>query len=179
MINFCTTNHRSLPKNFDSQIHFLWNEYSWAERSKQYKYDEWQKIDVDDSEVCATFVTQLQEDYNGIKDQDIRRNSNMRIPTEKLMHTLNLYTAERGVIRCKSDKSIGAINRDLIDGRSGLFIRKDLIDTYLKDNDLKLIIKREYMIAGFLSDDISYEWFLYDCKDGHTKLVPFTTPKRV
>ena len=94
------------------------------------------------------------------------------------MQSLALYTAERGVIRCKSDKSIGAVNRELIDGKRGLFMRKDLIDQYLSENNLKLIIKREYMITKYISDDISYEWFLYDGDKGHAILVPFTTIKR-
>ena len=178
LAEFCTTSGHSLPTNSNSQIHFLWNEYPWADRSKRYQYDNWQEINIGNIDVCSAFLTQMQEEYSGLTEQDDRKHSNMRILTERIMHALALYTAERGVIRCKSDKSIGAINRDLIDGRSGLFIRKDLLDTYLRENNLKLIIKREYMIVGYHSDDISYEWFLYDCDDGHTKLVPFTTIKR-
>lgn len=176
--DFCTTNYHLLPKNSDSQIHFLWNEYPWAERSKRYQYDKWQKTYVGNIDVCAAFLTQMQEEYSGIIEDNTRKYSNMRIPTEGVMQSLALYTAERGVIRCKSDKSIGAVNRELIDGKRGLFMRKDLIDQYLSENNLKLIIKREYMITRYISDDISYEWFLYDGDKGHAILVPFTTIKR-
>lgn len=169
---FCKNNNSdSFPRNSGSQIHFLWNEFPWSERSKRYTYSKWKSIGLDDICLGASFLEQLQEEYSGISNYDDRKYSNVRILTEDIIEFLELYTAERGIIRCKSDNSIASINRDLIDGRTGIYIRKDLIDKYLESNDLMLLIRKENMITGYHSDDITLSWYIYNCHTGIKELA--------
>ena len=60
------------------------------------------------------------------------------MPNHLVMETLNLYTAERGVVRDKNDHAIVARNFS-IGKMNGLAMRKDYLDKYLSENNLALV----------------------------------------
>ena len=60
------------------------------------------------------------------------------MPNHLVMEALNLYTAERGVIRVKSDNTIVARNLS-IGKMNGLAKKKDYLDQYLTNNNLALV----------------------------------------
>lgn len=60
------------------------------------------------------------------------------MPNHLVMKALNLYTAERGVVRDKSNNAIAARNFS-IGKMNGLAMRKEYLDQYLSDNNLALV----------------------------------------
>lgn len=112
-------------------IEFLWSEYPWASSFKVLNYGK--EIEVRNgcpTKVKLPYNAQLQEDYSGISEAIA---STTYMPSEEIMTVLNLYTAERGVVREKESNKIIAINRK-ISGESfhGLLIRREALNQYLK-----------------------------------------------
>lgn len=90
---------------------FLWNEYPWSSSFKDRCYPEEAGYVADDSP-CTLYhasVEQLQENLYGIPDSD-NYPSRACAPNVSMMEELSLYTAERGVVRRKSDRVIVAVN---------------------------------------------------------------------
>lgn len=131
---------RWMPERRNGSIDYLWNEYPWANTYKRTLRD------VDDWEnpgKGATFIinlsyeVQLQEEWIGLDETEMYLKE-VSMPNHLVMETLNLYTAERGVIRAKSDNTIVARNFS-VGKMNGLAMRKEYLDQYLSDNNLALV----------------------------------------
>lgn len=131
---------RWMPERRNGSIEYLWNEYPWAET---YKRTLGEKEDYSNTfqgkkfTLYLSYEAQLQEDWLGFKnDEIILREASM--PNHKVMNVLNLYTAERGVIRNKCNKTVVARNFS-IGKMNGLAMRKDFLERYLENEHLALV----------------------------------------
>lgn len=131
---------RWMPERRNGSIDYLWNEYPWAETYKRTHRD------VDDWEnpgkgatfkINLSYEAQLQEEWIGLDETEMYLKE-VSMPNHLVMEALNLYTAERGVIRAKNDNTIVARNFSI--GRmNGLAMRREYLDQYLSENNLALV----------------------------------------
>lgn len=131
---------RWMPERRNGSINYLWNEYPWADTYKRTLRD------VDDWEnpgkgatftINLSYEAQLQEEWIGL-DETKMSLKEVSMPNHLVMKALNLYTAERGVVRDKSNNAIAARNFS-IGKMNGLAMRKEYLDQYLSDNNLALV----------------------------------------
>lgn len=131
---------RWMPERRNGSIDYLWNEYPWADTYKRTLRD------VDDWEypgkgatftINLSYEAQLQEEWIGL-DETKMSLKEVSMPNHLVMKALNLYTAERGVVRDKSNNAIAARNFS-IGKMKGLAMRKEYLDQYLSDNNLALV----------------------------------------
>lgn len=131
---------RWMPERRNGSIDYLWNEYPWAETYKRTLRD------VDDWEnpgkgatftINLSYEAQLQEEWIGL-DETKMYLKEASMPNHLVMKALNLYTAERGVVRDKNGNAIVARNFS-IGKMNGLAMRKEYLDQYLSDNNLALV----------------------------------------
>ncbi len=131
---------RWMPERRNGSIDYLWNEYPWADTYKRTLRD------VDDWEnpgqgapfkINLSYEAQLQEEWIGLDETEMYLKE-ASMPNHLVMKTLNLYTAERGVIRAKSDNTIVARNFS-IGKMNGLAMRKKYLVQYLSENNLSLV----------------------------------------
>ena len=117
---------------------FLWNEYTWSDRYKRTKCYEYEKRPHGcPCDIIISNEGQLQENYDGLRNAD-NFLSTAYAPNEGLMNKLDLYTAERGVVRKKKTDEVVSMNF-CKKGFNGIAIRKDILDHYLQDEKLVLI----------------------------------------
>ena len=79
-----------------------------------------------------------------------------------VMKALNLYTAERGVVRDKNDNAIIARNFS-IGIMNGLAMRKEYLDQYLSENNLALVfysLGEKYIIQKGTYQSIGHRYDL-------------------
>ena len=131
---------RWMPERRNGSIDYLWNEYPWAETYKRTlrDVDDWENPGKGATfKINLSYEAQLQEEWIGLDEteMDLREAS---MPNHLVMKALNLYTAERGVVRDKSDNAIVARNFS-IGKMNGLAMRKEYLDQYLSDNNLALV----------------------------------------
>lgn len=131
---------RWMPERRNGSIDYLWNEYPWADTYKRTLRD------VDDwvypgkgttFTINLSYEAQLQEEWIGL-DETKMSLKEVSMPNHLVMKALNLYTAERGVVRDKSNNDIAARNFS-IGKMNGLAMRKEYLDQYLSDNNLALV----------------------------------------
>lgn len=131
---------RWMPERRNGSIDYLWNEYPWADTYKRTLRD------VDDWEnpgngatfkINLSYEAQLQEEWIGLDETEMYLKE-ASMPNHLVMKALNLYTAERGVVRDKSNNAIAARNFS-IGKMNGLAMRKEYLDQYLSDNNLALV----------------------------------------
>lgn len=131
---------RWMPERRNGSIEYLWNEYPWAQTYKRTLRD------MEDSckdhkgkkfHLYLSYEAQLQEEWIGLDENEINlREASM--PEHRVMECLDLYTAERGVVRYKADNTIVARNF-AIGKMNGLAMRKDFLEKYLLENDMSLV----------------------------------------
>lgn len=155
---------RWMPERRNGSIDYLWNEYPWADTYKRTLRD------VDDWEnpgKGATFIinlsyeAQLQEEWIGLDETEMYLKE-ASMPNHLVMKALNLYTAERGVIRAKSDNTIVARNFS-IGKMNGLAMRKEYLDQYLSENNLALVfysLGEKYIIQKGTYQSIGHKYDL-------------------
>ncbi|MGN9063336.1 trypsin-like peptidase domain-containing protein [Segatella copri] len=155
---------RWMPERRNGSIDYLWNEYPWADTYKRTLRD------VDDWEYpgkSATFTinlsyeAQLQEEWIGL-DETKMSLKEVSMPNHLVMKALNLYTAERGVVRDKSNNAIAARNFS-IGIMNGLAMRKEYLDQYLSDNNLALVfysLGEKYIIQKGTYQSIGHRYDL-------------------
>ena len=118
-------------------------------------------------------ICQLQEDMGGL-EYERRPINNAMLPNWEFIESLDLYAAERGIIRDRQYNSIISYNRDNVEiGCSGLIVRKTSIDRYLEKIDGHLIIRVEYYKSSSLDSSREFEWFIYDKDSGFKSIVRF------
>lgn len=131
---------RWMPERRNGSIDYLWNEYPWAETYKRTlrDVDDWENPDKGATfKINLSYEAQLQEEWIGLDETEMYLKE-VSMPNHLVMEALNLYTAERGVIRAKSDNTIVARNFS-IGKMNGLVMRKKYLDQYLSDNNLALV----------------------------------------
>ena len=130
---------RWMPERRNGSIDYLWNEYPWAETYKRTlrDVDDWENPGKGATfKINLSYEAQLQEEWIGLDETEMYLKE-VSMPNHLVMEALNLYTAERGVIRAKSDNTIVARNFS-IGKMNGLAMRKEYLDQYLSDNNLAL-----------------------------------------
>lgn len=95
--------------------------------------DEW----ILSFDVIKTYSTQLQEEFIGCY-APMEHLREAHSPSETIMQELALHNAERGIVRDENG-SIIAMNINSTGSRmSGLAIRKEKLDEFLKKNDITM-----------------------------------------
>lgn len=125
---------------------FLWNEYPWADSYKSSaEEDEWQRPSNDcPCDVMLSYVAQLQEHWEGIAYED-EYLATVYMPCREMMAQKHLYCSEvRGIVRSEKDNKIIAVNLNEENGMTGLFVRKDILDEFLSQNEYTLF----YYVLG-------------------------------
>ena len=131
---------RWMPERRNGSIDYLWNEYPWAETYKRTlrDVDYWENPGKGATfKIILSYEAQLQEEWIGLDETEMYLKE-VSMPNHFVMEALNLYTAERGVIRAKSDNTIVARNFS-IGKMNGLAIRKEYLDQYLSEHNLALV----------------------------------------
>lgn len=131
---------RWMPERRNGSIDYLWNEYPWAKTYKRTlrDVDYWENPGKGATfKINLSYEAQLQEEWIGLDETEMYLKE-VSMPNHFVMEALNLYTAERGVIRAKSDNTIVARNFS-IGKMNGLAMRKEYLDQYLSDNNLALV----------------------------------------
>lgn len=122
---------RWMPESGDN-IDFRWNEYPLSASYKlteEYRLREDNAIPFPFRKAC---VHMLQEDHIGL-DEDIDYLSNVEAPCDDMMNRLNLYTAERGVVRRKTTDEIVSINYEPYkESCSGILVKRIVLNEYLE-----------------------------------------------
>lgn len=131
---------RWMPERRNGSIDYLWNEYPWAETYKRTlrDVDDWENPGKGATfKINLSYEAQLQEEWIGLDETEMYLKE-VSMPNHLVMEALNLYTAERGVIRAKNDNTIVARNFSI--GRmNGLAMRREYLDQYLSENNLVLV----------------------------------------
>ncbi len=130
---------RWMPERRNGSIDHLWNEYPWADTYKRTLHDaeDWEEPRDAPFMMNLSYEAQLQEEWTGLNEDDIKLRE-VSMPNHLVMKTLNLYAAERGVVRDRTNDTIVA--RNFENGKmNGLAMRKDYLDKYLADNQQALI----------------------------------------
>ena len=120
---------------------FLWNEYPWADSFKSIINNfDWEEINNNaPTQIMLSYVAQLQEDTLGLDLPDDWPSS-AYAPCPDVMKVLNLYTAERGVVREYETGKIVALHSVYVGMKfSGIIMRKEYLDRYLKESDCALM----------------------------------------
>lgn len=131
---------RWMPERRNGSIEYLWNEYPWAltyKRTLRDMEDFHREYKGNPFTLCLSYEAQLQEEWIGLDENEISlREASM--PEHRVMNSLNLYTAERGVVRDKADNTI--VTRNFAIGKmNGLVMRKEYLEKYLSENDMTLV----------------------------------------
>ena len=131
---------RWMPERRNGSIDYLWNEYPWANTYKRTlrDVDDWENPgNAATFKINLSYEAQLQEEWIGL-DETKMYLKEVSMPNHLVMKALNLYTAERGVVRDKNNNAIVARNFS-IGKMNGLAMRKEYLDQYLSDNNLALV----------------------------------------
>lgn len=131
---------RWMPECRNGSIDYLWNEYPWAPTYKRTMRDIEAFVKEHNGKKFHLFLSyeaQLQEDWIGLDGNEINLKE-ASMPNHQVMEALDLYTAERGVIRDKKNHSVVARNF-AIGKMNGLAIRKEYLDRYLSESQMSLV----------------------------------------
>jgi hypothetical protein len=126
-------------------VEYLWSDYPWSEACKPYlEHDDSYKLRNCKCNMLLSYEAQLQEDWMGI-DGENEFLSTVYMPCAEIMEQMQLYCSEvRGIIKAE-DGSIAAINTDKDNGIDGLFIRRDILNEYIKRNGYVMFY---YVLGG-------------------------------
>lgn len=136
---------RWMPER-NGMYEFLWNDYPKADAYKNaVEVEAWERPSNGcPCDVMLSYTAQLQEHWEGIASND-EYLTTVFMPCEEVMEQQGLYCSEvRGIICRERDENIAAFNTSKEDGFTGLFIREDILDDYLKQNNYTLF----YYVLG-------------------------------
>lgn len=132
---------RWMPECRNGSIDYLWNEYPWAPTYKRTIHDIQDysnSVNEKSFSLQLSYESQLQEDWTGQHEDDFYLRE-VCMPNHNVMSELNLYTAERGVIRDKRDNSIIVARNFTIGRMHGLAIKKGYLVKYLSENNMSVV----------------------------------------
>ena len=123
-------------------IDFRWNEFPWSYAYKQLRRDEWVTGNGKNDYPCAVKVAydeQLQEQVYGMVEERDYHSFSAGMPCAELVETMNLYTAERGLIRRMDNDDIIAVSLSVLkEAGTGLLIKKDVLCSFMKQKNYNL-----------------------------------------
>ena len=123
-------------------IDFRWNEFPWTRAYKRLNRDAWVKENGLTEYPCVVKVAydgQLQEEVYGMVEEKDYHSFSVAMPCAELVETMNLYTAERGIIRRKDDDSIAAVSLSVLkQSGTGVLIKKDILCQFMKQRKYRL-----------------------------------------
>ena len=156
---------RWMPESNDN-TDFRWAEYPSC---SSYKLCETHRLGDEQNDTFGipskkTFITQLQEDSRGLNETEEYLPS-AEMLCEDMMQQLNLYDAERGIIRDRETEEIMAINLKPFDKNivSGLAIKRSKLNQYLSTT-------KQVMFYGTFGEKTVYE----EKEFAHSKMEFFT-----
>ena len=155
---------RWMPERRNGSIDYLWNEYPWADTYKRTlrDVDDWVNPGKEANfEINLSYEAQLQEEWIGL-DETKMYLKEASMPNHLVMKALNLYTAERGVVRDKNGNAIVARNFS-IGKMNGLAMRKEYLNQYLSANNLALVfysLGEKYIIQKGTYQSIGHRYDL-------------------
>lgn len=125
---------RWLPEA-DGMWHTLWNEYPLQGNEEELWITDEEPLPT---QVFLSSLSLLQEDDTGIEKQD-NLSHNLFVPNPSVMSTLNLYTAERGLIRDQETEEVVAFNYNLFNSSLNvLVIERTSLNKFLESEGLVL-----------------------------------------
>ena len=133
---------RWMPEYHDQYEYFLF-EYPWSDSYKSLKIENTEHPrNGCPCEVIVSTESQLQENWNGIKD-DI--SGSTLLPNHEMMNELKLKTKrERGAFYNDANEIVAISNYNDDKGKKGLYVRQDILDDFMRKNDFSLV----YCIIG-------------------------------
>lgn len=132
---------RWMPERRNGSIDYLWNEYPWAptyKRTIQDVQDYSNSINGQSFSLQLSYESQLQEDWTGQHEDDFYLRE-VSMPNHNVMECLNLYTAERGVIRYKKNHSVVVARNFSLGKMYGLAMRKEYLVKYLSETNMSMV----------------------------------------
>lgn len=136
---------RWMPER-NGMYEFLWNDYPWADAYyNAIELPAWERpSNGSPCDVMLAYEAQLQEHWEGIAYED-EYLTTVYMPCVEMMKEMGLYNSEvRGIVKLQTDDTIAAINSSKEDGVTGLFVRKDILDEFLRRKNYVLF----YYVLG-------------------------------
>lgn len=161
----------------EKDYEYQWNDYPWAESYKERGHCKSMKEYLGTPcDVWAAYTTQVQEDFTGSNNDDEFEGS-MDMPTEKIMSTLKLHTAERGVIKDDAGNVV-AINICRSNRITSLVIKRELLNDFLNKSGMILYyfntsLKEVFGATRFYKQQKLNALFRYEKTGGIYCLIPF------
>ena len=124
---------RWMPER-NGMYEFLWNDYPWADAYyNAIELPAWERpSNGSPCDVMLAYEAQLQEHWEGIAYED-EYLTTVYMPCVEMMKEMGLYNSDvRGIVKLQTDDTIAAINSSKEDGVTGLFVRKDILDEFLR-----------------------------------------------
>lgn len=125
-------------------IDFRWNEMPWSESYKRLGRGDWVKPESYNEYPCELMVAydeQLQEEVYGFIEKKDYHSFSSAMPCAEMMEVMELYTAERGVVRRKENGEIVALCKSATNlSGIGLIVRKDVLCNFMKKQKYRLFI---------------------------------------
>ena len=170
-------NGRWMPKRAGN-YEFLWNEYPWADTSKE--FGETDEIEIWNNNapcnIVLPYCAQLQEDYSGVEDEKCI-DSTVYMPLRKMYELFGLRNSERGVIQNQNGEIV-AINRNIPgDALHGLVIKRDLLNQFLDHEQYELFFCNLGEKQVQAKDNISKMQCLSGCYHYQKDTIPIVIQK--
>jgi len=146
-----------LPDSVRNQYEFFWNEFPWSKRCKVNEYH-WNKFLT--GEIMPLCVSQLQENFRGI-EYEKRPMSNATLLNWEICETLNLMTAERGILRDKEGTVVAYSRVGTELGCDGLVVRTETLKQYLAQVNGFCLLRIEYYKSNHHSSHRTYKWAVF------------------
>ena len=152
-------------------IEYLWNDYPWADAYKStFEHEVWSRPQDCPCEIMLSYEAQLQEDWEGVGREN-EYLSTVYAPCEEMMEQMGLYCSEvRGVVKSEHDDTVVALNTGHGNCINGLFIRRVVLNEYLRRNSYVMfyyVLGEKFLKLGEMNASIKDLSAAYQyCEDG-------------
>ena len=131
---------RWMPEIRNGDNETLWNEYPWSDAYKSQQWNNWERNTPNcPFEMRLPYMCLLQENKIGLSKEDSDALiAEVYAPCDDMMDYLNLYTAERGIVRTVDTEEIVSIDTKLLGLQSGIIMRRDFLNRYLEHKKVSM-----------------------------------------